>query len=95
MRVRKWYVMPAILCFLCLAAVCLGVSSPPAEAGEATIKIGTAGPLTGNQAKLGTDSRNGVMFAVDELNGQALTIGGAKVKFLVQGEDDQATPPSA
>ena len=95
MRARGWYVMPAILFFLCLAAACLCVSPSPAEAGEAIIKIGTAGPLTGNQAKLGTDSRNGVMFAVDELNGQALTIGGAKVKFVVQGEDDQADPKLA
>jgi branched-chain amino acid transport system substrate-binding protein len=64
----------------------------PAQAGEMIVKIGTAGPLTGNQAKLGTDSRNGVMFAVDELNARGMTIGGNKVKFVVQAEDDQADP---
>ncbi len=64
--------------------------------GEMVVKIGTAGPLTGNQAKFGTDSRNGVMFAVDELNTRgSVVLGGKKVKFDVQAEDDQADPKLA
>ena len=33
--------------------------------GEDVIKIGVAGPMTGDQAKMGTDFKNGVALAID------------------------------
>ena len=56
------------------------------------VKIGFASPLTGGQASYGKDNQNGAQMAIDELNAQALTIGGKKVKFELMAEDDQADP---
>lgn len=59
---------------------------------QEVVKIGFASPLTGSQANYGKDNQNGAQMAIDELNGQALTIGGKPVKFQLQAEDDQADP---
>ena len=48
--------------------------------------------MTGPQAHLGKDNENGARLAIDELNAQALEIGGAKIKFELVAEDDQADP---
>jgi ABC-type branched-subunit amino acid transport system substrate-binding protein len=36
------------------------------------IKIGIAGPITGDQAKMGMDFKNGVLLAVEEWNSMVL-----------------------
>jgi len=59
---------------------------------EVTVKLGHVAPLTGPQAHLGKDNENGARMAVDELNGQNLEIGGARIKFELLAEDDQADP---
>ncbi|HJW26297.1 MAG TPA: branched-chain amino acid ABC transporter substrate-binding protein [Rhodocyclaceae bacterium] len=59
---------------------------------EVTVKLGHVAPMTGPQAHLGKDNENGARLAVDELNAQGLEIGGAKVKFQLLAEDDQADP---
>jgi len=64
----------------------------PAAAPEVTVKIGHVAPMTGPQAHLGKDNENGARLAIDELNAKGLEIGGAKVKFELLGEDDQADP---
>jgi branched-chain amino acid transport system substrate-binding protein len=64
----------------------------PAPKPEVTVKLGHVAPLTGPQAHLGKDNENGAMMAVDELNAKGLEIGGAKIKFALQAEDDQADP---
>ncbi len=64
----------------------------PAPKPEVTVKLGHVAPLTGPQAHLGKDNENGARMAVDELNAQNLEIGGAKVKFELLAEDDQADP---
>ncbi|MFT3847709.1 MAG: branched-chain amino acid ABC transporter substrate-binding protein [Propionivibrio sp.] len=64
----------------------------PAAAAEVTVQIGHVAPLTGPQAHLGKDNENGARMAIDELNAKALEIGGAKVKFVLVPEDDQADP---
>ena len=70
-----------------------GAATTTASASGATIiKIGHAAPLTGPQAHLGKDNENGVRLAVDELNAKGLTIGGQKVQFELESEDDQADP---
>src|SRR5215813_3014144 len=83
-----------------IAAVTAGCGqeapAPKAEApkppAEITVKIGQASPLTGPQAHLGKDNDNGARLAVEEANAKGLVIGGAKVKFELVSEDDQADP---
>jgi branched-chain amino acid transport system substrate-binding protein len=68
-----------------------------APAPESTvIKIGQAGPLTGNIAHLGKDNENGVKMAIDEINeAGGVDIGGKKMKIEMVSEDDQADPKTA
>jgi branched-chain amino acid transport system substrate-binding protein len=65
----------------------------PIEA--ATVKIGTASPLTGPQAHIGIDIKNGVQLGVDDANAMGVEIGGRKVKFELLAEDDEANPTKA
>ncbi|MBI5410309.1 MAG: branched-chain amino acid ABC transporter substrate-binding protein [Nitrospirae bacterium] len=60
--------------------------------GEDTIKIGIAGPMTGDQAKMGMDFKNGVTLAVEEWNNKGGVLG--KKLELVVG-DDQRDPKQA
>ena len=64
----------------------------PAPKPEVVVKLGHVAPMTGPQAHLGKDNENGAKLAVEELNAQGLEIGGAKVKFELVAEDDQADP---
>ncbi|MBK7900098.1 MAG: branched-chain amino acid ABC transporter substrate-binding protein [Azonexus sp.] len=64
----------------------------PVAKPEVTVKIGHVAPMTGPQAHLGKDNENGARQAIDELNAKGLEIGGAKVKFELLAEDDQADP---
>jgi branched-chain amino acid transport system substrate-binding protein len=66
------------------------VASPTPS--EVVVKIGHAAPLTGPQSHLGKDYENGARLALEDLNLQSLEIGGAKVKFELISEDDQADP---
>ena len=68
-------------------------AAAPAPAEETvTVKIGSAGPLTGEIAHLGKDNDNGVRLAIDQANEKKLKIGGKTIKFEVMSEDDQADP---
>ena len=70
-----------------LAATC-GV----AFAQDMVVKIGHVAPLSGPQAHYGKDNENGVRMALEELNAKGVTIGGKKVRFEIQAEDDAADP---
>lgn len=59
---------------------------------QEVVTIGHSAPLTGPQAPNGKDNENGARMAVDELNGQHITIGGKTVTFKLDSEDDQADP---
>ena len=59
---------------------------------EDTIKIGVAGPMTGAQAKMGADLRNGVTVAVEEWNNRGGLLG-KKIEIIIG--DDQADPKQA
>lgn len=59
---------------------------------DEAVKVGHAGPLTGPIAHLGKDNENGVRLALDEANAAGFTVGGKKVTFAMQSEDDQADP---
>ncbi len=81
-----------------LLAGCGREASPPApragalQPSEIVVKIGQVSPLTGPQAHLGKDNDNGARPAVEEMNAKGVTIGGAKVRFDLVSEDDQADP---
>lgn len=64
-------------------------------ASGSVVKIGIASPLTGPQAHIGNDIKNGTQLAVDELNAKGVEIGGNKVKLELLAEDDQADPKTA
>jgi branched-chain amino acid transport system substrate-binding protein len=78
-------------CALLLAA-CGGQPAPPRAAGELTVLIGHAGPLTGGIAHQGKDTENGVALAIEQANARGLVIGGRPVRLRMQSEDDQGDP---
>lgn len=59
---------------------------------EDTIKIGIAGPMTGDQAKMGADLKNGAELAVSEWNEKGGMLG-KRIELLA--EDDQHDPKLA
>ena len=63
-----------------------------AAAAQEVVKIGVAGPLSGEIAHLGKAMENGVALAIEDLNARGMTIGGGKVVFKMQSEDDAADP---
>lgn len=63
-----------------------------AAAQDMVVKIGHVAPVSGAQAHYGKDNENGVRMAIEDLNAQGVTIGGRKVKFEIQAEDDAADP---
>lgn len=75
-----------------LALVLAGCGRDAPPPGATVIKIGQVSPLTGPQAHLGKDNDNGARLAIEELNAKGVMIGGAKVKFELLSEDDQADP---
>jgi branched-chain amino acid transport system substrate-binding protein len=56
------------------------------------VKIGHVAPMSGPQAHYGRDNENGVLMAIEDLNKQNIVIGGKKIKFEIQAEDDAADP---
>jgi branched-chain amino acid transport system substrate-binding protein len=59
---------------------------------SAAVRIGVAGPMTGDQSKMGTDFRNGVTLAVEEWNVKGGVLG-KKIEIII--EDDQHDPKQA
>ncbi|MBX3662936.1 MAG: branched-chain amino acid ABC transporter substrate-binding protein [Burkholderiales bacterium] len=102
MQIHKIRHTVAALFAATLLAACGKEEPPPAPKVEApkppevlTVKIGSASPLTGPQAHIGIDIRNGVQLAVEDLNAQGVEIGGKKVRFELVAEDDEANPTKA
>ena len=97
---HRRHLLSALLVTL-LAAGCgkQDAPAPKAEAPKAAdvlvVKLGSASPLTGPQAHIGVDIRNGVQLAVDDVNAAGLEIGGKKVKLELVAEDDEANPTKA
>src|ERR1700758_67214 len=59
---------------------------------QTVVTIGHSAPLTGPQAPNGKDNENGARLAIEELNKTGLSVGGQKVTFKLDSEDDQADP---
>ena len=60
-----------------------------------TVRIAHAGPTSGGIAHIGKDTENGVRLAIDDLNAQAIVIGGKTIKFELAAEDDAGDPRQA
>ncbi len=74
-------------------ALFLALAAPVALAqAPLNVKIGSASPLSGTGAHQGKDIENGARMAIDDLNAKGLSIGGRKVHFVLQAEDDGADP---
>lgn len=76
--------------FLCAVIVMAAIGCTQQD--QNVIRIGAAGPMTGDQSKMGIDLRNGVELAVSEWNEKGGVLG--KKIQLVPG-DDQADPKQA
>ena len=63
-----------------------------ASAQDQVVKIGHVAPMSGSQAHYGKDNENGVRRAIEDLTAQNISIGGKKIKFEIQAEDDAADP---
>lgn len=74
------------------AVVAPTAAAAPAAKPDVVVKLGHVAPMTGPQAHLGKDNENAAVLAIEELNAKGLEIGGAKVKFELLAEDDQADP---
>ena len=76
---------------------CSRESEKPAAAGpaERVVKIGLAAPLTGSEAHVGEDIRNGGQLAVDDINAAGVIVGGERLKIELVVEDDEANPTKA
>ncbi|MFA9216633.1 MAG: branched-chain amino acid ABC transporter substrate-binding protein [Sphingomonadaceae bacterium] len=79
---RARQLFPLLACSLLAGAV---------QAQE-VIKIGIAGPLSGEIAHLGKAMENGAALAIDDLNARGTLINGKKVLFKLLSEDDGADP---
>jgi ABC-type branched-subunit amino acid transport system substrate-binding protein len=75
-----------------MAALALVGMVGAVHAQETVVKIGHSGPLSGSQSFAGKDNENGVRLAIEELNAKQITVGGKKVRFELQSEDDQGDP---
>lgn len=90
MMKKKLFAMALAMAMTLSLAACGGDnpdSSKPDNAGDdsAVFKIGTIGPLTGENAIYGQAVANGAKLAVDEINAS-----GSAVTFALQSEDDVA-----
>lgn len=78
-----------------LLAAAIAAIAVPGLAGAQdvqVVKIGSVAPMSGAQAHYGKDNENGVRMAVADLNKQNIVIGGKKIKWEMQSEDDAADP---
>src|SRR5512140_833922 len=78
--------------YFVLLAVVMALMTGCTKQDQNVVRIGAAGPMTGDQSKMGIDLRNGVELAVAEWN-EAGGVLGKKIE-LVPG-DDQADPKQA
>ncbi|MDE2186641.1 MAG: branched-chain amino acid ABC transporter substrate-binding protein [Betaproteobacteria bacterium] len=66
-----------------------------AYAQDSTVLIGSSAPMSGPQASQGQDNINGALMAIRDLNKMNITIGGKKVVWKIDAQDDQADPKQA
>lgn len=82
--------------FRLTAVAALALTLSPVFAQDVqTVRIAHAGPTSGGIAHIGKDTENGVRLAIDDLNAQAIVIGGKTIKFELAAEDDAGDPRQA
>ncbi len=85
--------------FVLLIILLFSLDASAQEMGKSedvkVVKIGIAAPLTGFSASNGKDVENAARLAFEEANAQSLRIGGKKVAFQIDGQDDAADPKTA
>src|SRR3989304_6181661 len=86
-RMKLRYTVLFLSLFTLLAAIITGCSKK-----EDVITIGVAGPMTGDQSKMGIDMKNGAELAINEWNRKGGVLE-KKLKIIV--EDDQHDPKQA
>jgi branched-chain amino acid transport system substrate-binding protein len=84
--------IPAIVAASSLAFAALPLAQAQPAGKVVQVRIGTASPLSGPSAHAGKDIENGARMAIDELNAKGITLGGSKVQWVLQPEDDGADP---
>jgi branched-chain amino acid transport system substrate-binding protein len=77
---------------LSVAAAAVAFSGLASAQDVQVVRVGHVGPVSGAQAHFGKDNENGVRMAIEDLNTQNITIGGRRVRFEIQAEDDAADP---
>ncbi len=77
---------------LSVAVALAAVAGMTSAQNVQVVKIGHVAPMSGAQAHYGKDNANGSAMAVEDLNAQNIVIGGKKIKFELQAEDDAADP---
>ena len=77
---------------LSAVAALVAVSGLATAQDVQVVKIGHVAPISGAQAHYGKDNENGVRMAIEDLNAQNITIGGKRIRFEIQAEDDAADP---
>ncbi|WP_087738487.1 branched-chain amino acid ABC transporter substrate-binding protein [Paraburkholderia piptadeniae] len=77
-----------------LALLALAIQPLMARA-DLTVKIGQVSPLTGELSHIGKDDENGVRLAIEDLNQRKIQIGGQRVTFVLDSQDDAADPKTA
>lgn len=78
--------------FAAIPSLVLSLAAASAAHAQTEVKIGTASPLSGQGAHQGKDIENGARMAIDELNAKGIAIGGRKLRWVLQAEDDGADP---
>jgi len=90
---RQWLIVlaaSALVLFGCPKPGEQGATGTAGGGGE--ILVGEYGSMTGNQATFGQDTHNGIMLAMDEINGGG-GVNGKKLKVI--SEDDQSKAEEA
>jgi len=78
-----------------IAMIMTGVSLFGSAHAQTIVKLGFAGPLTGQIANLGKDNERGAQLAIEDINAQHLVIGGKQVVLQLDSQDDAADPRTA
>ncbi|RZF25762.1 branched-chain amino acid ABC transporter substrate-binding protein [Paraburkholderia sp. UYCP14C] len=84
-----------VLAIILLFSVDAGAQEIGKSEDVVVVKIGIAAPLTGFSASNGKDVENAARLAFEQANAQSLHIGGKKVAFQIDGQDDAADPKTA
>ena len=70
-------------------------TAPAPPTGPLVVKIGSASPLTGSQAHIGTDILWGVKIGVEDVNAANMQVNGRKLVLELIEKDDEADPTKA